>query len=290
MTITEFINTGCGTDNISVIYKLTNIQNGKVYIGQTKGSLRKRIITHLSQARKFTKSKKHHLQFALQKYGYDNFQIETIEACDPCHLNEREVFWIKHYNSTNPSIGYNCTNGGDGCSMAREIKDSTRTKISEANKLKWKDIDYREKQHAARIKAHQRNAKDIVQLTYSYELVKIWKFKKDICNNFGNQIYNLRKSRKSVITGGYIWMYLEDYNSIQLPEPLIVQLDNNLDIINYYYDYRTANMRIHELTGYYGNLQFNLNQKFTKIKGTKKANCIWMLYDNYKKIKNLSND
>lgn len=60
MTITEFINTGCGVDAVSVIYKLTNLQNGKIYIGQTKGSLRKRIISHLSHANKFTKSKKHH--------------------------------------------------------------------------------------------------------------------------------------------------------------------------------------------------------------------------------------
>lgn len=28
MTITEFINTGCGVDAVSVIYKLTNLQKG----------------------------------------------------------------------------------------------------------------------------------------------------------------------------------------------------------------------------------------------------------------------
>lgn len=285
MTITEFINTGCGVDAVSVIYKLTNLQNGKIYIGQTKGSLRKRVISHLSHANKFTKSKKHHLQFALQKYGYNNFQIEIIEACDPSRLNDREVFWIRYYNSTDPDKGYNCTNGGDGCSIAREIKNSTKIKISEANKAKWKDEEYRKRQHDSRVKQHQRNAKKIVQLTYSYEVIKIWEYKKDICNSFGSQIYNLRGDRKSIITGGYIWMYLEDYNSMQLQEPLIVQLDKQMKVINYYYDYKTANIRIHELTGQYGNLQFNLNQKFTKLKGTRKADCIWMLYECYKQIK-----
>lgn len=143
MTIAEFINTGCGVDAVSVIYKLTNLQNGKIYIGQTKCSLRKRIISHLSHANKFTKSKKHHLQFALQKYGYNNFQIEIIEACDPNRLNDREVFWIRHYNSTNPDRGYNCTNGGDGCSIAREIKALLRLKYLKLIKLsgKMKNIE-----------------------------------------------------------------------------------------------------------------------------------------------------
>lgn len=41
-------------------------------------------------------------------------------------------------------------------------------------------------------------------------------------------------------------------------------------------------IRIHELTGKCSRLQFDINQKFTRIKGTKKAGYIWMLYDSYK--------
>ena len=69
MTITEFIDTGSGANDACLIYKLTNIKNNKVYIGQTKNSLRRRIMSHLTQSRINTKSKKHHLQFAIQKYG-----------------------------------------------------------------------------------------------------------------------------------------------------------------------------------------------------------------------------
>lgn len=36
MTITEFIDTGSGANDACLIYKLTNIKNNKVYIGQTK--------------------------------------------------------------------------------------------------------------------------------------------------------------------------------------------------------------------------------------------------------------
>lgn len=284
MTITEFIDTGSGTNDACLIYKLTNIKNNKIYIGQTKNSLRKRIISHLTQARIGTKSRKHHLQFAIQKYGYDNFDISIIEVCKQEQLNEREIFWIHYYDSTDPSKGYNCTNGGDGCSIAREIKDSTRDKISKANKLKWQDPEYRKRQSECKIKMHQRKIKEIVQLTYSYKVVKIWQHKKDIYNNFNSQIYNLRGPRKIIISCGFIWMYLDDYNSMQLSDPLVVQLDKNLNQIDCYYDYKTANIRIYELTGRYGNLQFDVNQKFTKTKGTKKAGYIWMLYESYKNL------
>lgn len=287
MTITEFIDTGSGANDACLIYKLTNIKNNKVYIGQTKNSLRRRIMSHLTQSRINTKSKKHHLQFAIQKYGYDNFDISILEVCKQEQLNEREMFWIRYYCSTDPSKGYNCTNGGDGCSIAREIKDSTRDKISKANQLKWQDPEYKKRQRESRIKAHQRKIKEIVQLTYSYKVIKIWSHKKDVCNNFNSQIYNLRGGRKIVMSCGFIWMYLDDYNSMQLSEPLIVQLDKSLNLIDYYYDYKTANRRIYELCGTFGRLQFDVNQKFTKTKGTKKAGYIWMLYETYK---NLSND
>ena len=97
MTITEFIDTGSGANDACLIYKLTNIKNNKVYIGQTKNSLRRRIMSHLTQSRINTKSKKHHLQFAIQKYGYDNFDISILEVCKQEQLNEREMFWIRYY-------------------------------------------------------------------------------------------------------------------------------------------------------------------------------------------------
>lgn len=58
MTITEFIDTGSGANDACLIYKLTNIKNNKVYIGQTKNSLRRRIMSHLTQSRINTKPKK----------------------------------------------------------------------------------------------------------------------------------------------------------------------------------------------------------------------------------------
>lgn len=50
------------------------------------------------------------LYAAMRKYGIGNFSVETVEECD--NPNERECYWIKHYNSFH--LGYNATLGGEG--------------------------------------------------------------------------------------------------------------------------------------------------------------------------------
>lgn len=73
MILKQFIQNGCGKDIRCVIYKFTNLTNGKIYIGQTKNSLRKRVISHLSQSNNTNKHKKHYFQKALYKYGLEKF-------------------------------------------------------------------------------------------------------------------------------------------------------------------------------------------------------------------------
>lgn len=46
----------------------------------------------------------------MNKYGIENFSIETIEETD--EPEEREKYWIEHYGSF--KYGYNATTGGDG--------------------------------------------------------------------------------------------------------------------------------------------------------------------------------
>ena len=48
----------------------------------------------------------------MRKYGTDCFQIELVEECSRDVTEEREKYWIKHYNSFGD--GYNATLGGDG--------------------------------------------------------------------------------------------------------------------------------------------------------------------------------
>ena len=89
-----------------IIYKITNTVNNKSYIGQTRQSIQFRWNQHIS------KKDNTYFHNAIQKYGKDNFIIETLEECDVEVLNEREIYYIAKYDTF--KNGYNLTIGGDG--------------------------------------------------------------------------------------------------------------------------------------------------------------------------------
>ena len=93
------------------IYKITNKINNKIYIGQSV-NIEQRFYTHCSDA--LTKTDNNYFHNAIRKYGKENFYIEIIEECSVEELNDKEVYWINKYNSTDSSIGYNSTLGGEG--------------------------------------------------------------------------------------------------------------------------------------------------------------------------------
>ena len=101
--------------NVGYIYKITNLVNGKVYIGQTSKTIEERFRHHkVDSNRKNKESYNYPLYRAFRKYGIDNFKIEEIEQCEIDNINEREIYWIEFYNSFNKEKGYNQTLGGDG--------------------------------------------------------------------------------------------------------------------------------------------------------------------------------
>ena len=93
-----------------LIYKITNIINKKVYIGQTIVGLLERKRSHLCGLRN-NKHKNKKLQNAVNKYGIENFIFEEIDiASNIDELNKKESFWISFYDSINN--GYNIMGGG----------------------------------------------------------------------------------------------------------------------------------------------------------------------------------
>ena len=96
-----------------IIYKATNLINGKFYIGQTVNLLRKRISQHKYNA--FVKKTKKPFYYAIRKYGWNNFKWKILDdKIDNINiLNEKEVYWIKILNTLLPN-GYNLTGGGKG--------------------------------------------------------------------------------------------------------------------------------------------------------------------------------
>ena len=89
------------------IYKITNLINGKCYIGQTTDSKR-RFSEH--RAKGYGAEKNKILYYAFDKYGIENFSFEIIESQIE-NYNERERYWIRYYDSF--ENGYNATEGGE---------------------------------------------------------------------------------------------------------------------------------------------------------------------------------
>lgn len=93
------------------IYKIQNLINGKIYIGQSV-NIEKRWQEEKNRAFQISAHEYDYpLSRAFRKYGIENFSFEIIEECKREELNSREKYWIAHYNSF--LDGYNQTLGGD---------------------------------------------------------------------------------------------------------------------------------------------------------------------------------
>ena len=101
------------------IYKITNLINNKVYIGQSQ-NIEQRWISHKYESINSNQDQYNYsIHRAFRKYGLDNFSFSIIELTEKDKLNEREKYWISFFDSF--KNGYNETEGGDtGPSMPGE--------------------------------------------------------------------------------------------------------------------------------------------------------------------------
>lgn len=126
---------------MSYIYKITNQINGKIYIGKTSKTIDERFKEHIKKAKLHTNR---YLYDAMNHYGYHNFSIEKVEECENDLLNEREKYWISHYNSFDKNFGYNMTTGGEGGDTwsKNSNKELTLMKLIVANRGKKRSKEF----------------------------------------------------------------------------------------------------------------------------------------------------
>ena len=132
-----------------IIYKSTNMVNGKIYIGQTIKSLRRRASQHRTSA--FSKNSQVKFHQAIRKYGFENFYFEQIdEARDWEEASNKERYYIEKYNSyTN---GYNSDKGGN----TRPVSDDERERVSQKLKGHFVSEETRKKIREARARQKPR--------------------------------------------------------------------------------------------------------------------------------------
>lgn len=122
--------------NKADIYLITNLINGKQYVGQTVQGYLKRWENHCRNA---SSNSNHYIQYidkAIKKYGCENFKIELLETV-PIHLkDEKEIYYIDLYDTYNK--GYNNTIGGDINPMFDEKVKTKHLNIMRSDNVRQK--------------------------------------------------------------------------------------------------------------------------------------------------------
>ena len=93
------------------IYKITNINSGKCYIGKST-NVKKRIADHFKSSIGIKTIADQAVHHEIWKTGFWNWTIEVIIYCEKEQLNELEKYYIDFFKSQ--EFGYNKNVGGGG--------------------------------------------------------------------------------------------------------------------------------------------------------------------------------
>lgn len=155
------------------IYKIENLINHQVYIGQSI-NIFKRFSNHKATA--FNKNKEAYnypLYIDIRKYGIENFSFEILEECAQEVLNEREIYYVSKYNSY--YNGYNQSKGGN-------------TSPEQFVKFSKEEID----EIISVIKNSNQSFKEIAQ-NYHLDLSMVYYINRGDCHRKENEKYPLRE-------------------------------------------------------------------------------------------------
>lgn len=91
------------------IYLISNLVNGKLYIGKTESTINERWYTHKWRANHLDRVENPLvIDLAIAKYGENSFEINELDkAFNKEDLLRAEAYWIRFYDATNPDKGYN---------------------------------------------------------------------------------------------------------------------------------------------------------------------------------------
>lgn len=91
------------------IYKITNLQDGRVYIGQTRQAFKDRWKSHVKRGVRAETGTANKLYAAMWEDGVENFTFEVLSECEANELNQKEKEFIEFYHAS--TWGYNSNKG-----------------------------------------------------------------------------------------------------------------------------------------------------------------------------------
>lgn len=135
--LTKFIEHDTGA------YAITNLANGKVYVGGAYKSFKQRFDQHKTLLR----ANKHYniyLQRAWNKHGEALFEFRILERCRPVDCQRVEQKWLDKTNSCDPAVGYNL-HPTAGSPLGYKHSDYTKAVMGLGQQIRFEDAEQRAK-------------------------------------------------------------------------------------------------------------------------------------------------
>jgi len=219
--------------SFSAIYKIINLINNKVYIGQSQNLY--------ERFRDYKKGRfSPHLKKSIDKYNISNFAVEILEKNIPLEkLNEREQYYMNYYDSYNPKKGYNiCSVAGTTRGLKKSIKEKEQMSLRMSEKTGNKNNFYGKthsdetKQKISIINSNKKLSeehinkfckagsnslkKKIVQLSKNNNIIKIWdsltEASEELSIALSSISFCLSKKRKTA--GGFKWENASEFKPL----------------------------------------------------------------------------
>ncbi len=195
------------------IYKIVNVNNGKVYIGKSIDVYHRKACHEydLKRGRHYNR----HLQMAYNQ-NPDAFRFDLICKCAEEELNDLEIYFIKKYDSCNPEKGYNVELGGNG---SGRVSEETRRKMSLSKigntAMKGRVLSDEWKQHLAEAQPHR---KRILCVTTGIVYDSFADAARKTGLNRTKIVSVCTGKRKS--TGGFAFRYADERSSGSIPDKI----------------------------------------------------------------------
>lgn len=214
---------------------ITNLVNGKRYVGKTQRGYLLRFEEHCNTVKNGSST---YISNAIAKYGRDKFKIELLQRTEQDDWEYWERFYIHKYKTLWTQQGYNITEGGDSNPMnipsirhkhrlacntpehkeklaqaikSRVVKDSTREKIRQNNLNNLERI-------TSGFKAYNESRKTPVAIIDDYKITARFECASEACKFVGRPTtesgnilatcdkYNKNGKRSKIF--GYSWTKL----------------------------------------------------------------------------------
>ena len=189
--------------NNYIVYMHINKINDKKYIGITCQMPRKR------WKNGYGYDVGCYFRNAIDKYGWNNFEhVVLFKNLSQKQAKEKEIELIKKYNTMNRNLGYNRTEGGDGC-QGIIMSNETKQKLREFNLGKLLSDETKRKMSISRTGSKNCNSVKVCQYDLDGNFIRLWDCMMDASKelNINNRSISGACLGKINHAGGYRWTF-----------------------------------------------------------------------------------